>query len=355
MYRKFKGDKGATSSGTRKKAGSTRIDYMSFLPVDENDSRIRAPGKPQVETGSDRNRRKKRSRIARLLLSLIEDAGLNQLEVLSPLPSRSVRESLNAFMAVTETQEFIRGRTLSEIVRFQPGMSDHAKEKLMKELEKTDNRWPARKTRVFYQIFMSEQVTRESATFSWAGGELQFAPERGVSINGEALKGHRPPYWVIMTFRRGRDGTVTCSEGYAHSLFERRCPVPVDSELERQTLRSVCTVAGWLRNKPDAPVLTLQKPLFDIEVDVDGEKGYVLPDFIVSADSPDGRSHTVVIETMGYTDDEYCERKAEQHVGMRRIGILQTDPPQWLSEVSKPFTKQLYGVMHHLDKLSQLL
>jgi len=354
MYRKFKGDEDATSSGTRKKAGSIRIDYMSFLPVDEHDSRIRVPGR-LVDVGTDRTRRKKRSRLARLLLSLIEDAGLNQLEVLSPPPSRSVRESLNALIAVTEIREFVRGRVLSEIVHFQPGMSDYAQEKLMQALERTDNRWPAKKARVFYQIFMSEQVTRESATFTWSGGELKFAPERGVSINGETLEGQRPPYWVIMAFRRGHDGSVICSEGYAHALFERRCPVPVDSEMERQTLRSILTVAGWLQNKPEAPELTLQKPLFDIEVDVNEEKGYVLPDFIVSATNPDGCSHTVVIETMGYTDDEYCERKAEQHVGMRRIGILQTDPPQWPNEVSKPFTRQLYGVMHHLDKLSQPL
>lgn len=41
----------------------------------------------------------------------------------------------------------------------------------------------------------------------------------------------------------------------------------------------------------------------------------------------DGKGFRVVIETMGCTDDDYCERKAEQHKGMRQIGLLQTDPP----------------------------
>ncbi|EAM2857211.1 hypothetical protein RJK59_004295 [Salmonella enterica] len=54
-------------------------------------------------------------------------------------------------------------------------------------------------------------------------------------------------------------------------------------ELERGTLKSLSTVAGWLSNKSDAPTLSLEKTLFDIEVSIDGENGYVLPDFIVMA------------------------------------------------------------------------
>ncbi|EIX8146921.1 hypothetical protein MLA66_004556 [Salmonella enterica] len=102
----------------------------------------------------------------------------------------------------------------------------------------------------------------------------------------------------------------------------------MDSELERGTLKSLSTVAEWLSNKPGTPTLSLEKPLFDIEVSIDGEDGHVLPDFIVMVTLKDGKESKVVIETMGYTDDDYCERKAEQHKAMRQIGILQTDPPQ---------------------------
>ena len=52
----------------------------------------------------------------------IENAGLNQLTTLCPLPSRSIRDSLIDLQIVTQNHEFIRGRCLSEIVRFQPGM-----------------------------------------------------------------------------------------------------------------------------------------------------------------------------------------------------------------------------------------
>ncbi|AGN88250.1 hypothetical protein [Enterobacter sp. R4-368] len=347
MYRPFSGDTGATSSGTRKTAGSQRISYRSFLPPDDSETRIKSPARP-VAPADDRTRRTRRSRIARLLLSLIEDAGLNRMTTLHPLPVRGVTESVNALRTVTENIEFIRDRRLSDIVRFSPAMSVHGMEKLMQELERPDTHWPAGRTRMFFQIFMSDHVTRDEVSFRWTDGERQFRPERGVSINGEAQDGARPPYWVILAFRRGMDGTVICSEGYAHALFRRGCPVPVDSGLERTTLESLSEVAGWLAKKPDAPTLSLEKPLFDIEVTLNGEKGFVLPDFIVTATKPGGKQHTVVVETMGYTDDDYCERKAEQHKGMRQLGLFQTDPPRWPQELDKTFTRHVFGIFMNL-------
>lgn len=137
MYRPFSSDAEATSSGTRKRAVSRRINYRNFLPTDDEQATIRMPERPEPQ-GDDRTRCTRRPRIARLLLSLIEDAGLNQLATLYPLPSRSIRDTLNDLQIVTQSQEFIRGRCLSEIVRFQHGMGAYAQEQLMKELERPD-------------------------------------------------------------------------------------------------------------------------------------------------------------------------------------------------------------------------
>jgi hypothetical protein len=345
MYRPFCGDEGATRVGTRKTAGSRRISYRDFLPPDDAGTTIKAPGRP-TKPEDDRTRRTRRPRIARLLLTLIEDAGLNRIDSLFPIPSRSVSESVNMLRNVTEQNEFIRGRLLSEIVRFSPGISENGREQLMKTLERPDAHWPANKTRMFFQIFTSTKVSRDEVSFIWPDGELVFRPERGLSINGEAQDGARPPYWVILAFRRGMDGSVICSEGYAHALFRRGCPVPVDSGLERGTLESLSEAAEWLSKKSDAPALSLVKPLFDIEVDLEGEKGFVLPDFIVTARDLTGSIHQVVIETMGYTDEEYCLRKAEQHKGMRTLGKLQTDPP---THSAKPFSRHIFGVLNHLN------
>lgn len=49
-------------------------------------------------------------------------------------------------------------------------------------------------------------------------------------------------------------------------------------------------MASWLKRKPGTPELSLERPLFDTEVYVNGEKKYVLPDFIVTARAPDGKT-----------------------------------------------------------------
>lgn len=44
------------------------------------------------------------------------------------------------------------------------------------------------------------------------------------------------------------------------------------------------------------------------------------------------------------------ERKAEQHKGMRQIGLLQTDPPRWPQEIKTSFERHLFGVLYNLNK-----
>ncbi|MDO1935055.1 protein YagA, partial [Escherichia coli] len=256
---------------------------------------------------------------------------------------------LDAIRQVTLQQEYIRGRALSEIIHFRPGMSERSQERLMETLENSERHWPARRKHMFFQIFMAQHICRDAVEIHWANGNIQvIRPVRGISINGEAQGGIRPPYWVILAFCRSADGRIICSEGYAHALYQLTCPVPVDSKLERNTLTALLNVASWLKRKPGTPELSLERPLFDTEVYVNGEKKYVLPDFIVTARAPDGKTARVVIETMGYEDSDYCARKSRQHTGMKQIGVLHTDPPKWLDNEHPPFKKHMYGVFMHL-------
>lgn len=94
---------------------------------------------------------------------------------------------------------------------------------------------------------------------------------------------------------------------------------------------------------------TLNKPLFDLEVNLASGNEFVLPDFIVTASSPGTEEAcNLIIETMGYSDDEYAERKAGQHVGMRCLGHLYTDPSKWPTEEENTFEKHFFGVLKHL-------
>lgn len=123
-------------------------------------------------------------------------------------------DAINDLRAVTETQDFIRGSRLSEIVHFPLGVTKYGQEQLMNSLEKLDANWPAGRTRMLFQILMSEHVTRDEVIFSWTGGEVPFNPERSMSINGEATDGIRPPYWVLLEFQR--DGIAAAANWLAH-------------------------------------------------------------------------------------------------------------------------------------------
>lgn len=351
MFREQEEDDDTTRSGTRKTAGSQPVSYRSFLPSEEKGARLQA-GPGHMDDCDDRLRRKRRPRLSRLLLTLIEDAGLNIIDTLAPFPSAPAREAIDRLADVTRNNEFTRGRPLSDIIRFWPLITQDEQQRLMGQLENPALPWPAGRARHFYQIFMSDEVSRERATFRFRNEEAIFTPEKGLRINGESQDGLRPPYWVILEFRRSADGNVVCCDGYAHALHTRSCPVPVDSGLERQTLKSLAKCADWLSKskKEDVPVrcLSLKKPLFDYDVTVDGEEGWVLPDFLVDATMATGGKKAFVIETMGYQDEDYIERKSRQHRGMKMLGQLQTDPVRWPEETDRTLEKQMYGILLNL-------
>lgn len=48
---------------------------------------------------------------------------------------------------------------------------------------------------------MAQHICRDAVEIHWANGNIQvIRPVRGISINGEAQGGIRPPYWVILAF-----------------------------------------------------------------------------------------------------------------------------------------------------------
>lgn len=333
-----------------------RIDFHSFLPREERGARIRAP-KNGINTHNVGRRRRRIPAIARLLLTLIENAKLNLIDPVFPLQVRKKTEVLEAVKAATEKEEFAPGWPLSEIVFFKPWLNAKQQEECMHRLEEDQRPWPAGRAHTFYQILFSEEVSQDEVIYKNQYKTITFRPERRVSINGE-VDGQRGNYWVILMFQRNHDGGVVCRDAYAHALHSYAHPVPVDSQLERNTIASITRAGKWLHNRGYS--IELIKPLFDVEVMIEEEKMYVLPDFMLNILGPEpGEDHqyerrrqwTIIVETMGYTDDEYVERKAQQHVGMAELGLLLKDPPRWPTEAvgEDDFVKHLFGHIVNLN------
>ncbi|MEB8610299.1 hypothetical protein [Cronobacter sakazakii] len=343
-----------TASGARKKASLRRIDYSSLLRKEAN--RKQPAGTP--DDNDEETRRPRRaavSSLARLLFTLIEDAGFNELSLPVNLDKSypGAAERIRQLQAVLDKTTVSRGHKLSEVVSLRPWKSP---EEIMATLDKAE--WLEGRERRFWMIFTTDRVTEEGAEFVLEGkGKdgndlcFPFRPTRRLKINGEAGEGRRGHYWVIVRFERNEvSGLVECRDGYAHAIYSRNWPVPVDSELEKATLKGINECAVWLRDKYPSINLALQKPVHEQQITdpLSDEKGYVIPDFIVKVSENGNHAHTLVIETMGYTTEEYIERKKKMHRMMNEIGRVVTDPQKWPEPAEKPFCNYLYGVIIHL-------
>ncbi len=83
----------------------------------------------------------------------------------------------------------------------------------------------------------------------------------------------------------------------------------VDSDLERGSLAQILDCRDWLADKFQISMV-VQKPLFAVGPDeTDTSRGLCLPDFVLRARGIGVERPTIVVETMGYADDSYRERK----------------------------------------------
>ncbi len=196
-----------------------------------------------------------------------------------------------------------------------------------------------------YVVGLATVVSREEVSFSVRGKTFTHTPETRVTINGENSynAGSRGPYWTILEYRRDGEGLVYCHDGYAHAALSLDNPVPVDSNLEKLTFKTIinaCEFASRKTNHPEA--LSLSKPLFTMKALKDGSEEIIHPDFILNV-APAGKKtvNTLIIETMGYDSGDYIERKANTHNWMREVGTLLTDPPDWPEPTQTTFNSVL--------------
>ena len=121
-----------------------------------------------------------------------------------------------------------------------------------------------------------------------------------------------------------QDGRPGILKAYAHPVASRAHLMLVDSDRERATLRQLLGVRHWLQARKGLTI-TLEKPLFDIAADPGDDAGEpcsrppCIPDFVVRASDTSGRSTALVVETMGYADPRYRERKGRLHPLMAEV------------------------------------
>jgi len=333
-------------SGTVRKSPLKKVNYHKIIPTVDDGGKTARPVTPGTPEGSGLTKTR-RSALAGILLSLIEDAQLNRIELSrnTPLLNMTIKEAIDKLQGVTKNNQYKKSRYLNDIVHFSPWMSDTKKESVMANLEAMA--WGKNEVPSFWIIFECGDVDESEAIFKKWDNEYPHRPTKGMRINGEYGQGCRENYWVIVRYVRDNETKkVTCRDGYAHAMYSGSCPVPVDSNLEKQTLIDLAKATKWVKDNVCAVNVVMEKPLFDKEIEYEGERGYVLPDFILTIESDINgvqTRHRLVVETTGIYTDEYIKRKTTQHEGMAQLGNVITDPPSWPKSKSREYFVKLAG------------
>jgi hypothetical protein len=172
-------------------------------------------------------------------------------------------------------------------------------------------------------------------------GNLVIGPDNTIAVRGRisvfgerdgngrdtpAERAARAPYLAIcLVGRPAAQLPITVLRAYVHPCRSASNLMLVDSNLERHTLDQLMRLRKWLCDKQGIR-LNIEKPLFDIAGADDPEDPAIpprepcIPDFILRAKpAPAGGSATVLVETMGYADDVYRERKVVMHELMTQV------------------------------------
>ncbi len=131
-----------------------------------------------------------------------------------------------------------------------------------------------------------------------------------------AERSARAPYLVACVVGRALEGEpVEVLSAYAHPCADDTHLMLVDSDMERRTLHQLRSVQAWLGSKRDVQV-AIEKPMFDLGPEGQGgtePRAPCIPDFVIRTARSGGLSTTLVVETMGFADVAYRERKRRMH------------------------------------------
>lgn len=135
--------------------------------------------------------------------------------------------------------------------------------------------------------------------FQDGGDKFQVSGQIKASDDTSAA---RYPMLMYAKVMRPRDGDARIAKAYLHPISSVKHWMAVDSGYERdalQIIQDACLILGSKNVQ-----CTIDKPVYDW-----GET-CARPDFVIHG-SAGGKSHSMMVETMGISDPEYVERKKD--------------------------------------------
>jgi len=290
---------------------------------------------------------RRRGALATLLMQLIETAGLNRVAasgVVAP-----ISDQYKALRAATAGIELDKGVQLSKcLCTYLPALPEF----MLRIGQMPPGQFP--KSGRPHGILIAVMGDASAGVLQPLRGD-PVAVRGEIAIFGER-EGHsrqsvkdrraRSPYLAICVVGRPAPRSpVEVLKAYLHPCISAGQLMPVDSNLERHTFQGMVQLRTWLFHKKGIGI-SIVKPLFDmsarsgateLDSNTDTPREPCIPDFLLEADRvPKGGKSLLVIETMGYADVQYRDRKQLTHT---RMGLVTGHSPVIEHDFHFPFSQ----------------
>ena len=245
-----------------------------------------------------------------LLYWLLETIGLTRVRANEPAPG--IGGWTEAMLTAAKEIEVAPGHPLDGLLF--PWRAGWDRERVHARVREAARDFPEGHVPQGFVCFPVLRVGERSLRATSKYGELEVVSRiKRPTIGGHPVSGPYLFFGVVAltTRRRGYE----CVRGWAQPIVSVHCPIPVDSDFERQAFGTLTTTLWMLdREFPDAG-FTMEKPVFEIGT----EQGPCRPDFLVHA-RRNGKVRTWVVEVMGFDRPDYLSGKEVTHERMEELG-----------------------------------
>ncbi|MAA93009.1 MAG: hypothetical protein CML21_00595 [Rheinheimera sp.] len=281
-----------TEAGNAYKSPALIQDFCLLSPDNLSEGPSNEP-----RVGQQTPSRKQLPRLTRVLLNLLDSAGINHLDESFPFS-----EHHKAIYKSASMMPMWPGANLmlSDVLSTSTTVSHYYS--LVNRL-KSEKRFGSKRRKQGYVIALATAFSEYSVTLQ-SGQEVKLLGK--IAAPSRVPNG---PYWAIILIAEPRAGSNYFDPIRASlwPAYSERLPFVVDSDPERHTLKELISWRLYWRDRGQDFAIT--KPL-DFSTSVK-------PDFVI-VDNESGNQ--VVIETMGSKDEKYLLRKVHTHEQMARIG-----------------------------------
>ena len=293
---------------------------------------VSAPTKESVNKRV-REEGSRRSSLCNVLYRLLDDAGCNRVSIPSIPPYKALLETIR-------NTELIINKPLEPYFYFDIRKLVDAAIALRKD----ERMWPSNVPKhCLFLLSVTDVMDDKNMMVTMADGTTkQLTVSHQINSSSGRLGKRSGPYMALVSVTDSayRPGFFEPFEAFVVPRYRESSFIPVDSYYEREMLRHLFALQYQLNDKHIA--LTIEKPLFDIPVNISEQETYpVLPDFILKTPTK-----TLIIEVDGSLEETYKARKKRTQALMENLGEVfvfdaVSHEKEDMNEALKAFTHQL--------------